>query len=170
MRERWQRASRLWEENKALANNLNLLGQLDYIGKLSSQLDWQQDAGDRPVRVVYTKSGEPTAALLEDNETLVDHLLYWIPCKTIDEANFLVAVINSDALQEAVKPLMSKGQFGARDLHKQNSAGKKLAEVRERRGDKMTVTIARRELRSWLRTSDEGKSVENSVTKLLPGG
>jgi hypothetical protein len=32
------------------------------------------------------------------------------------------------------------------------------------------VTIARRELRSWLRTSDEGKSVENSVTKLLPGG
>ena len=75
MRERWQRASRLWEENKALANNLNLLGQLDYIGKLSSQLDWQQDAGDRPVRVVYTKSGEPIAALLEDNETLVDHLL-----------------------------------------------------------------------------------------------
>ena len=68
--------------------------------------------------VVYTKSGEPTAALLQDNETLVDHLLYWIPCKTIDEANFLVAVINSDALQEAVKPLMSKGQFGARDLHK----------------------------------------------------
>ena len=31
---------------------------------------------------------------------------------------YLVAVINSDALQEAVKPLMSKGQFGARDLHK----------------------------------------------------
>ena len=197
MRERWQSASRLWEENKALANNLNLLGQLDYMGKLSSQLQWQQDSGDRPVRVVYTKSGEPTAALLEDGETLVDHLLYWIPCRTIDEANYLVAVINSGALQEAVKPLMSKGQFGARDLHKHlwklpipefdpneelhsviadagataaNSAGKKLAEVRERRGDKMTVTIARRELRSWLRTSDEGKSVENSVTKLLPGG
>ena len=97
MRERWQRASRLWEENKALANNLNLLGQLDYMGKLSSQLEWQQDAGDRPVRVVYTKSGEPTAALLEDSETLVDHLLYWITCKTIDEANYLVAVINSHA-------------------------------------------------------------------------
>ena len=197
MRERWQRASRLWEENKALANNLNLLGQLDYMGKLSSQLGWQQDAGDRPVRVVYTKSGEPTAALLEDGEALVDHLLYWISCRTIDEANYLVAVINSDALQEAVKPLMSKGQFGARDLHKHlwklpipefdpseelhtiiaeagalaaSSARKKLAEVREQRGDKMTVTIARRELRSWLRMSDEGKSLEESVTKLLGGG
>ena len=118
MRERWQTVSRLWEENKGLVNNLKLLGQLDYMGKLSSQLEWQQDKADRPVRVVYTKSGEPTAALLEDGETLVDHLLYWISCKTIDEANYLAAVINSNALQEAVKPLMSKGQFGARDLHK----------------------------------------------------
>ena len=149
------------------------------------------------MRVVYTKSGEPTAALLEDSEALVDHLLYWIPCRTIDEAIYLVAVINSDVLQEAVKPLMSKGQFGARDLHKHlwklaipefdlaeelrtiiaeagataaAGAGKKLAEIRERRGDKLTVTIARQELREWLRTSDEGKSVEDSVTKLLAGG
>ena len=44
MRERWQTVSRLWEENKALANNLNLLSQLDYMGKLSSQLKWLRDA------------------------------------------------------------------------------------------------------------------------------
>ena len=68
MRERWQTASSLWEKNKALANNLNLLSQLDYMGKLSSQLEWQQDAGDRPVRVVYTSAGQPTAAIIEDDE------------------------------------------------------------------------------------------------------
>ena len=197
MRERWQTVSRLWENNKALANNLNLLGQLDYMHKLSSQLEWQQDEGDRPVRVVYTKSGEPTAALLQDSGALVDHLLYWIPCRTIDEANYLLAVINSDALQEAVRPLMSKGQFGARDLHKHlwklpiprfdpaqelhvtiaeagataaAAAGKKLEELREQRGDRLTVKIARRELRKWLFTSDEGKAVENAVGKLLAGG
>ena len=196
MRERWQTVSRLWEENKALANNLNLLGQLDYMGKLSSQLEWQRDKGDRPVRLMYSTAGEPTAALLGPDE-LVTERLYWVACRSIDEANYLLAIINSDALQEAVKPLMSKGQFGARDLHKHlwklpipefdpsevlytaiaeagamvaASAGKKLADVRERRGDKLTVTIARRELRSWLRTSDEGKSVEDSVTKLLAGG
>ncbi len=194
MRERWQTVSRLWEENKALANNLKLLGQLDYIGKLSSQLEWQEDAGDRPVRVVYTKSGEPTAALLEDSETLVDHVLYWIPCRTIDEANYLVAVINSDTLQEAVKPLMSKGQFGARDLHKHlwklhipefdpneelhiaiAQAGTKAAvgarvkldELRSQRGDDLTAKIVRRELRTWLRTSDDGQAVENAVSRLL---
>ena len=30
-------------------------------------------------------------------------------------------------------------------------------------------TIARRELRKWLRESDEGKTVEKTVTKLLAG-
>ena len=197
MRERWQTVSRLWGENKAPANSLNLLGQLDYMGKLSSQLEWQQTKGDRPVRVVYTKSGEPTAALLHDSGPLVDHLLYWIPCRTIDEANYLLAVINSDALQEAVRPLMSKGQFGARDLHKHlwklpipgfdparelhvtiveagataaARAAEKLADLREKRRDKLTVTIVRRELRTWLRTSDEGRAVETRVSKLLASG
>ena len=46
MRERWQTVSRLWEDNKALANNLNLLGQLDYLRKLSSQLEWQQNKSE----------------------------------------------------------------------------------------------------------------------------
>ena len=31
MRERWQTVSHLWEDNKALANNLNLLERLDYV-------------------------------------------------------------------------------------------------------------------------------------------
>ena len=32
------------------------------------------------------------------------------------------------------------------------------------------MTIARRELRTWLRTSREGKAVEIAVGKLLAGG
>ena len=193
MRERWQTVSGLWGDNKALANSLNLLGQIDYLHKLSSQLEWQQDEGDRPVRVVYTKSGEPTAALLHDSGPLVDHLLYWIRCRTIDEANYLLAVINSDALQEAVRPLMSQGQFGARDLHKHlwklpipefdsdaplhaavseageaaaEGAAQQLAQLRQQR-DRVTVTIARRELRKWLRQAPEGQAVEDAVGRLL---
>ena len=190
MRERWQTVSRLWEGNKALANNLTLLQRLDYVHNLQAQLEWQRDAGNGLLRVVYTKSGEPTAALLQDSEALIDHLLYWIPCSTIDEANYLLAIINSDALQAAVKPLMSKGQFGPRDLHKHlwklpipefaptqelhvtiakaggttaTRAKAELDELQEQRGDKLTVTIARRELRKWLRGSTEGKAVETFV-------
>ena len=37
----------------------------------------------------------------------------------LQEANYLLAIINSDTLYDAVTPLMNKGQFGARDLHKQ---------------------------------------------------
>ena len=197
MRERWQTVSRLWEDKKALANNLNLLGQLDYYGKLSAQLDWQSNPEGRPVRLVYTSSGQPTAAILYDDIELVENLLFWVPCRDSDEANYLLAIINSEALYEAVSGMMPKGQFGPRHLHKHlwklpipefdpsqelhasiaetgktaaAAAGKKLAELRDQRGDKLTVTIVRRELRQWLRTSEEGRAVEARVGELLAGG
>ena len=197
MRERWQTVSRLWEGNKALANNLNLLSQLDYMGKLSSQLEWQQDSGTRPIRLVYASSGTPTAALVADDEVLVDYTLFWIACKDINEANYLLAIINSDALSDAVTPLMPKGQFGARHVQKHlwklripefdpalklhadiakagaraaAAAGKKLEELREQWADRLTVTIVRRELRNWLRASTEGEAVETFVGRLLASG
>lgn len=195
MRERWRTVSRLWEDNKAPVNRLNLLGQLDYLHKLSSQLEWQRDSGERPVRIAYTSAGQPTATLIDD-EPIVDYKLFWIACKDIEEANYLLAIINSESLQEAVVPLMSKGQFGARDLQKHlwklpipefdparelhatiagagaeaaSGAAAKLAQLRELRGDKLTVTVARRELRAWLRASPEGRDVETSVSRLLAG-
>ena len=196
MRGRWQTISQLWESNKQPSTKLNLLGQLDYQRKLSSQFRWQQANSSRLIRVVYTKSGEPTAALLDYAHVVVDHLLYWITCKDMQEANYLLAIINSDALYEAVTPLMNKGQFGARDLHKHlwklpipeydNSeplhreiaeagaaaalgAAARLAELRESRGASVSVTIARRELRAWLRAGPEGAAVEGVVGRLLGG-
>ena len=68
--------------------------------------------------MVYTQGGETTGALIEEREAIVESRLYWIPCKGIEEAHYLLAIINSDTLQEKVTPLMSKGQFGPRDLHK----------------------------------------------------
>ena len=197
MRERWQTISRLWEENKARANRLSLLGQLNYYGKLSSQLAWQHATNDRPIRVVYSKSGTPTAAIVDDRNIVIDHLLFWITCRSMEEAHYLLAVINSDVLHEAVRPLMSKGQFGARDLHKHlwklaipeydpanplhaqtsaagataaQAAARRLAHLRQQRqatNRPLTVTIARRHLRAWLRSSKEGNHVEQAVAELL---
>lgn len=199
MRERWQTISRMWEENKERANKLSILERLDYHRELSSQLLWQQKTSDRPIRLVYTKSGAPTAALIDDDDIIIDHLLFWITCKNVGEAHYLLAIINSDALHNAAKPLMSKGQFGARDLHKHlwklpipefdadntlhaeiSAAGRaaaagaerELARVRAEReesGRVFSVTVARRELRAWLRGSDEGVRVEGAVKKLLDG-
>ena len=196
MRERWQTISQLWEENKGARSKLSLLGNLDYLHKLSSQLAWQHDNSTRPVRLVYSEAGQPTAAIVNEDAVIVDTTCYWVSCKDTQEANYLLAVINSDALYEAVIPLMSKGQFGARHLHKQlwklpipeydNSeplhrevaeagaaaalgAAARLAELRESRGASVSVTIARRELRAWLRAGPEGAAVEGVVGRLLGG-
>ena len=196
MRERWRTISNLWETNKAPVNKLNLLGNIDHYGKLSSQLEWKKNPGDRMTRIVYTEAGEPTAALINDDDVLVDETLYWITCKNLQEAHYLLAIINSQALYDAVTPLMAKGQFGARHLHKHlwklpipefdpgngqhteiakageeaaQGAAQQMAQLRKQR-DKVTVTIARRELRRWLRESPEGKAVEQVVGQLLGAG
>ena len=195
MRVRWRKVSELWEWNKSRANKLNLSGRLDYHRELSSQLEWRQDSGHRPIRMVYSKSGRPTAALVDDAECIVDHLLYWVPCRSIGEACYLLAVVNSDTLYESAETLMSRGQFGARDLHKHlwklpipefddgnplhvrvSEAGKvaeqgavhMLEQLRQER-DRVTVTIARREVRKWLAASEEGRAVEEAVSELLRG-
>ena len=193
MRDRWQTVSNLWEANRAAATKMDLLGQLDYYGKLSSQLEWRHEPGDRQIRIVYGGWGAPTAALLHEDDAIVDYKLFWVTCRDAQEAYYLLAIINSDALYEMVTPLMSKGQFGARDLQKQlwklpipefnsneslhasvsgagrlasDGAAEQLAQLRQRRG-RVTVTIARREIRKWLRESDEGKAVEEAVGNLL---
>ena len=193
MRDRWRVVSNLWEANRAAATKMNLLGQLDYYGKLSSQLEWRHEPGDRQIRIVYGGWGAPTAALLHEDDAIVDYKLFWVTCRDAQEAYYLLAIINSDALYEMVTPLMSKGQFGARDLQKQlwklpipefdpedslhavvseagrvaaEGAAERLARLREDRGE-VTVTIARREIRKWLREKVEGNAVEEAVGALL---
>ena len=193
MRSRWQTVSRLWEENKRPSNKMDLLDNIDHFGKLSTQLQWMRNPRARPIRVVYTASGEPTAALLQEDESFVDFTLFWIACKDMQEAHYLLAIINSESLYDAVTPYMPKGQFGARHLQKQlwklpipefdaeeslhvdiadsgkaaaDGAAKQLDQLRQNRS-RVTVTIARRELRAWLRNSDEGRKVEDVVGRLL---
>ena len=193
MRDRWRVVSNLWEANRAAATKMNLSGQLDYYGKLSSQLEWRHEPGDRQIRIVYGGWGAPTAALLREDDAIVDYKLFWVTCKDAQEAYYLLAIINSDVLYEMVTPLMSKGQFGARDLQKQlwklpipefdpedslhavvseagrvaaEGAAERLARLRQDRGE-VTVTIARREVRKWLRESTDGKAVEEAVEELL---
>ena len=48
-------------------------------------------------------------------------------------------------------------------------AADQLAALLKGRGNRFTSTITRRELRKWLRASDEGKAVETAVTRLLAG-
>ena len=194
MRDRWQTVSQLWEDNKTAANKMDLLGQLDYYGKLSSQLEWRRNPKERPIRVAYAGWGAPTAAVLHDDDAIVDYKLFWVACKDAKEANYLLAIINSDKLAEDVNKFTTPNWAGnTRDLQKHlwklpipefdptNSvhtavskageaaaaaAANQLTQLHEER-DRVTVTIARRELRKWLRNSPEGQTVEANVSQLL---
>ena len=124
---------------------------------------------------------------------IIDYTLFWITCQGQQEAYYLLAIINSQTLYKAVAPLMSKGQFGARHLQKHlwklpipefdptnllhasiseagdraaEGAARQLERLRQER-DSLTVTVARRELRKWLRESEEGVAVESLVARLL---
>ena len=142
---------------------------------------------------MYTSSGHPTAAIVETSATVIDHKLFWIPCETLEEAHYLLAVINSDVLRDMVAPLMSQGQFGPRDLHKHlwklpipkfdsddpkhiavSKAGKQAQKIAatkrlevEAEYANPTYTRIRREVRSWLATSPTGKAVETAVSNLI---
>ena len=194
MRSRWQTVSEIWDAHKSPANKLALSNQLNFFGHLVSQRNWQANPGSRPIRIVYASAGQPTAALLSDDRAIVDSKLYWVRCRDHQEAYYLLAIINSDVLYEAVKPFMPKGQFGARDLQKHlwklpipqfdakkalhrdiakageaaaRGAAAELVKIRRDRGDDVSVTIVRRELRKWLAASSEGKAVEKAVGRLL---
>ena len=119
MRERWPIMESLWDANKSRNDDKPLIKNLNWLNKLTSQLAWLRDHGDRPVRIAYTTSGRPTAALIADSRAILDTSTYQVSCRDEDEAHYLLAIINSDRLFTAVEPLMPKGQFGgARTLHK----------------------------------------------------
>ena len=104
MERRWATMCRLWDENKGVNDNKSLSQNLDWLGKLSSQLAWCVDPGERPIRIAYTTSGEPSAALVEDQKAILDTSVYQVTCRDLDEAHYLLAIINSNTMATAVKP------------------------------------------------------------------
>ena len=195
MQQRWSHINQVWGANKPRSNQLTLLERIDYFGGLTTQFDWQTSNQGRRFRIVYSTSGTATAAIVDADKAVVDASLYWLTCETLNEANYLTAIVNSDAAFEQFERFMPKGQFGARHVHKHvwrlpilefdaadsthtdvADAGRQTAVGVERELEKLretrpgfTVTIARREIRKWLRESAEGQRVEEVVGVLLGG-
>ena len=118
MQNRWLKMAALWDANKGKSDTKSLLKNLNWLNKLTSQLDYLRDPGDRPVRIAYTTSGRPNAAIITDAKGILDTKLYQVSCRDLEEAYYLLAIINSITLEKAVAPFQAKGQLGERDLHK----------------------------------------------------
>lgn len=111
----WMRqAEECWENGKRhKEREMTLVGRWDYWGKLTAQFPIA------PLRVVYTTSGTlPASAIIRDDQAVVDTKLYYAAVSGLDEARYLTAALNSKTAQERTAPLQSRGQWGARDIHK----------------------------------------------------
>ena len=196
MRARWRLVSSMWDDVKTKGNARTLLGRMNYHKALQNQLDWRRNPNGNPLRIVYTSAGQPTAALLLDDEAIVDTKLFWVACRNLQEVNYLLAIINSETLALDVNKYTTPNWSGkTRDLQKHlwklpiprfdprrrrhaavadagkaaaEGAGRLLAALQDAR-PRLTSTVARRELRRWLAASDEGRAVENAVRRLLRG-
>jgi len=92
---------------------MRLAQQLDYFGKLSVQFP------PAATRVIYAASGTHcAAAVLTDGESVCEHVLYWIAVNDRAEADYLVAILNSDAARARIAGMQARGQWGARHFDK----------------------------------------------------
>ena len=90
---------------------------------LSERLDYRRGLSQQfpaPAhRVVYSASGMYlAAAIVSDPMAVIEHKLYWAAVSGIDEARYLTAILNSDALTQLVRPLQARGEHNPRDFDK----------------------------------------------------
>lgn len=107
----WEEAEALWEKHRS-SDRLTLTQQLDYRRKFSGQFPID------PLRVVYSKSGMYLSAAVVTEPAVIDHTLYWGVCSTLQEARYLVAVLNSDSVTARVRPLQARGEHNPRHFDK----------------------------------------------------
>lgn len=178
----WVRtAESRWTEHGR--SKLTLGGQIDHMRKLTQQLP------GAPLRVAYAASGmHVSAALLTDQRVLVEHGVYWASVASEPEGRYLVGILNSPALTELVRPLMSYGK-DERHIDKHvwklpiptydptDDTHAAIAQL----ADELTTEIAalsiesknfvttRRDLRARLLASDRGQRLDALVAELLGG-
>ena len=178
----WRRAEAIWEANRSDSSRLSLREQLDYYGKLSGQFPLPRH------RILYTKSGNRiTACRIDDPQAIVDHTLYWAAVESVEEAQYLQTILNSDEVHAKIEPLMSEGLFGKRhidkyvfaagfpmydpgsELHQQLAAAGARAEAVAAEVDVSTAgsfQLARRQVRAAL-GGQVGDEIEQLVHTLL---
>ena len=119
-----EEAEKVWNEVRGgKAGRMSIYERLDYQRGLTAQ------SPRAKLKVVYLRSGTNLAAAIVDvektlkenpllNGVIVESTLYHYETNDINEAYYLVAILNSSILDQLIKPMQSRGKFGERDIHK----------------------------------------------------
>lgn len=105
-------AERLWDKHGT--GGMTLAERWNYGRAITSQFP----VGEH--RVFFAASGTQPAAvrLSSDHEGIAEHKLYWMKTATQAEADYLVAILNSETARAAAEQWQSEGQWGKRDFDK----------------------------------------------------
>ncbi len=126
-----EKAQKLWEERrteKAEIRSPRVLNWLDYNSKLS-----QQNPQNRYI-VLYNASGKNIASCVIDKASLpefkilqatikpqsfvADSKTFYYETKNENEAHYLCSILNSNIINDAIKPLQPRGLFGEREIQR----------------------------------------------------
>lgn len=100
----------LWEKHRN--SNMTLFERWNYNQDLVRQFP------PAPLRVAYAGSGTHVAAAIIDENMIIESKLLWAEVSSLAEAYYLLAILNSQTAEDAVRPYQSQGQWGARDFGK----------------------------------------------------
>ena len=154
MAEWLEKAQRIWGHKatkRALNDYPRVIRWLDYLGKLTNQ-----NPNTKYV-VLYNTSGTNLVSCVINKDEIrgfkIDNIIipvrgfvvesktYFYETNNEDEAHYICAILNSDIVNEGIKPLQPRGLYGERDIHrrpfvlpipkfdKKNTIHKKLAEL-----------------------------------------
>jgi SAM-dependent methyltransferase len=118
-----KKAEEIWEKRKKRSQP-----------SLQEYLDWQQKLTRQRLSarwvVLYNRSGTNLAAALTRrggashigrapvSGFVADNATYRYYASSLDEGHYLVGVLNSDVVNQAIKPYQTQGLWGERDIHR----------------------------------------------------
>lgn len=179
--EKWNQHS-----NKGIggAPRFTLSQSLNHLQKLTAQ------ASRSPFRVLYTASGTRLSACwLGECDVIVDKKAYWAAARSLEEAAYVTAILNTQVVLDRVKDLQPVGQRDPRDfdnlvwtlpipefdaaegLHVELAAAAKHAAAvaaRVELTDAAHFTAKRRVIRQALADDGVAQTIERLVDALLP--
>lgn len=107
----WTKAEKLWNTYRR-SERLTLHERIDYQRGLSQQFPISK------YRIVYAKSGMYLAASILTEPAVIEQTLYWAAAHDLQEARYLEAIINSDAVTQLLRPLQARGEHNPRHYAK----------------------------------------------------
>jgi hypothetical protein len=118
-----EETEKIWSEVRGEKEKITTYEWLDYRHKLSQQNPRAK------YKVVYLTSGTNLAATVIDvenflkenqliNGVVAGHTLYFYDTDNAEEAYYLVAILNSSILDDLIKPMQARGEFGERHIVK----------------------------------------------------